>query len=403
MTSQQRQTAFPPWPAFDDEMLAAAAEVLTSGRVNYWTGDHGRRFEEEFAAFLGRRHALALSNGTVAIELALRAMGVGSGDEVVVPSRTFIATASAVVAAGATPVVADVDADTQGLSAATVSDVLTVRTRAVIPVHLGGCPVDWDPLQRLADGRGLWLIEDCAQAIGATYRGRPIGSLGHAAAFSFCQDKIVTTAGEGGALAFDDEALFRNAWAYKDHGKSFEAVFEREHPPGFRWLHESFGSNFRLSEVQSAVGRVALRRLPGWLERRRENVNVLSSRLSGHPALRLPDLDERFGQAWYRWYAFLRMESLKPDWDRDRVAQAITRLGTPCFSGSCSEIYREAAFARLRPPQRFPVAQNLGETSLALLVHPTATSEDMERAAQHVLSVLQQAGQATAVQWRSRA
>lgn len=384
-------TAFPPWPVFDQEMVAAATEVLTSGRVNYWTGGHGRAFEAELATFVDRRHALVLSNGTVAIELGLRALGVGPGDEVVVPSRTFIATASAVVAVGATPVVADVDADTQGLSAQTVADVLTPRTRAVIAVHLGGCPVEWEPLQRLAEQHGLWLVEDCAQAIGATYRGRPVGSLGHLAAFSFCQDKILTTAGEGGALVLDDEQVFRRAWSYRDHGKSFEAVYEREHPPGFRWLHESFGTNFRLSEVQSAVGRVALRQLPGWLEQRRLNAGVLTARLSGHPLLRVQVVPGDAGQAWYRWYGFLRTGLLAPGWDRDRVVAEVAATGTPCFSGSCGEIYREAAFAGHRPPSPLRTAQQLGETSLALLVHPTAGREHMEQAAAALLAVLDRA------------
>lgn len=391
MSRQVDGRPFPSWPAFDDEMIAASAEALGSGRVNYWTGDQGRCFEEELAGYVRRRHALVLSNGTLALELALRALGVGPDQEVVVPSRTFIATASAVVAVGAVPVIADVDPDTQGLSAITVADVLTTRTRAVIPVHLGGCPVDWDPLQRLADERGLWLVEDCAQALGGTYRGRPVGSLGHAAAFSFCQDKILTTAGEGGALVLDDEEVFRRAWAYKDHGKSYEAVFEREHPPGFRWVHESFGSNFRLSEVQSAIGRVALRRLPHWLEQRRRNAEVLSARLRGHPALRLPEPAQHLGSAWYRWYAFVRPESLGPTWNRDRIVSEVARRGTPCFSGSCGEIYREAAFEGNRPVRPLPVAQRLARTSIALLVHPTAGPDNMERSARDVLDVLEQA------------
>ena len=385
---------FPAWPSFDEEMIAESTSVLASGRVNYWTGEHGRAFEAELAAYVDRRHALVLSNGTVALELGLRALGVGEGDDVIVPSRTFIATASAVVAVGARPVVADVDAETQGLSAETALDVLTPRTKAIIAVHLGGCPVEWEPLQRLADARGLWLVEDCAQAIGATYRGRPIGSLGHVAAFSFCQDKILTTAGEGGALVLDDEEMFRRAWSYRDHGKSFEAVFEREHAPGFRWLHESFGTNFRLSEVQSAVGRVALRRLPDWLEQRRENAEVLSARLSGHPALRIPELPEHLINAWYRWYGFLRTDQLAPGWNRDRVVAEISALGTPCFSGSCGEIYREEAFAASRPISPMSVANELGETSIALLVHPTAGRPHMEQMAANVLAVLHRATRA---------
>jgi dTDP-4-amino-4,6-dideoxygalactose transaminase len=268
------------WPVFDDEQIAAAAAVLRSGRVNYWTGEEGRAFEAEFADAVGCRYGIALANGTVALELALRGFEIGAGDEVVVTPRTFLATASCAVACGATPVFADVDPVSQNITADTIRAVLSPRTKAVIAVHLAGWPCDMEPIATLCRERGLKLIEDCAQAHGATYRGRPVGSLGDAAAFSFCQDKIMTTAGEGGMLVTDDRTLWSRAWAYKDHGKSFEAVYERQHPPGFRWLHESFGTNWRMTELQAAIGRVQLRRLPAWLEHRRRNAAILTERLS---------------------------------------------------------------------------------------------------------------------------
>jgi dTDP-4-amino-4,6-dideoxygalactose transaminase len=361
------------WPVFDDEQIAVAAAVLRSGKVNYWTGDEGRKFEAEFAEAVGCRYGIALANGTVALELALRCLDIGPGDEVVVTPRSFMASASCVVACGAKPVFADVDRDSQNITAETIRAVLSPRTRAVIAVHLAGWPCDMAPITALCREHGLKLIEDCAQAHGATYRGRPVGSLGDIAAFSFCQDKIMTTAGEGGMLVTDDAALWSRAWAYKDHGKSFEAVYERAHPPGFRWLHESFGTNWRMTELQAAVGRVQLRRLPAWLERRRRNAAILTERLEAIPALRVTRTPNHAGHACYKYYAFVRPERLAGGWDRDRLVAAITARGVTCLTGSCSEIYREKAFALtdMVPARRLPVARELGETALMFLIDPT--------------------------------
>ena len=387
--TERPMVTLPPWPQLDEEMVDAAAAVLRSGRVNYWTGDQGRSFEAEYAQHLGIRHALAVANGTVALELALRAVGVRPGDEVVVPSRTFIATASAVVAVGARPVCADVDRETQGLSVESVAEVITARTTAVVPVHLGGWPMAIRELCTWARGRGLRVVEDCAQAHDALVGGRHVGTFGDAGAFSFCQDKILTTAGEGGLVVTEDEVAFDKAWSYRDHGKSRDAVFQRQHPPGFRWLHESFGTNWRMTEVQAAVGRVALRRLPRWVEARREHAGLLSAALGDLPMVRVPHPTGGVQPSWYRWYAFLRPDALAPGWNRDRVVAAVTERGVPCFAGSCPEIYKEAAFPETwRPPAPFPVARELGETSIALLVHPTLSTSDVQRSAQALAEVL---------------
>lgn len=386
-----RSRPFAPWPTFAEDEVDAALQVLRSGQVNYWTGHQGQEFEREFAAYCGCAHAIAVANGTVALELALRSFGIGPGDEVIVPSRTFIATASAVVVCGATPVVADVDPISQTLTVDTIGAVLGPRTRAIIPVHLAGWPCDMPAIMDLARRHGLKVIEDCAQAAGARLHGRPVGSFGDAAAFSFCQDKILTTAGEGGLLATNDGEMWRRAWSYKDHGKSHDAVFNREHPPGFRWLHESFGSNLRLSEIHAAVGRVALRKLDGWVTKRRELAHALLERLGALPALRVTRPPPHVHHAYYKFYAFIRPERLASDWNRDRIMQAIVDLGVPCFSGTCSEIYLEKAFpAALRPATRLPVARDLGETSLMFLVHPTlelADIMDVGRAVEHVVAM----------------
>jgi dTDP-4-amino-4,6-dideoxygalactose transaminase len=373
-----RTRPFAPWPHFADDEVRAAADVLRSGKVNYWTGEEGRRFEEEFAAACRCKYGVAVANGTVALELALHALGIGPGDEVVTTCRTFVATASCVVMRGADPVMADVDRESQNVTAETVRSALTPRTRAVIAVHLAGWPCDMDPILDLARARGLKVIEDCAQAHGATYKGRPVGSFGDVAAFSFCQDKIMTTGGEGGLVVTNDEALARRAWSFKDHGKDYDTVYRKKHPPGFRWLHESFGTNWRLTEMQSALGRVLLRKLPGWVERRREHAALLTERLSAVPGLRVPVPPEDVYHSYYKFYAFLTPDGLKDGWDRDRVMAAIVAEGIPCGSGSCGEIYREKAFEGRRPAGRLPVARELGETSLMFMVHPTLSSADIQ-------------------------
>lgn len=390
---KRERLVFPSWPHFQREEIEAAVHVLESGKVNYWTGQEARLFEKEFAEKIGVPHAIALANGTVALELALYALGIGPGDEVVTTSRTFIATASSAVMRGAVPVFADVDHETQNITAESVKAVLTPRTRAIIAVHLAGWPCDMDPLLELAREHGLKIIEDCAQAHGATYKGRPVGSFGDAAAFSFCQDKILTTGGEGGMLVLRDPKAWSRAWSYKDHGKSFEAVYQREHPSGYKWLHDSFGTNWRITEMQAAIGRVMLRRLAGWVETRRQNAAVLTRLLSDVPGLRLTIPPPEIGHSYYKYYAFLETEALWPDWSRERIVEAVESRGVPCFSGSCSEIYLEQAFADagLRPARRLPMAQTLGETSIMFLVHPTLGEKHMVETARVVKEVMREA------------
>jgi dTDP-4-amino-4,6-dideoxygalactose transaminase len=371
---------FPSWPHFAEDEIMAAAAVLRSGKVNYWTGNEGRRFEAEFAEYVGCRYAVAVSNGTVALELALRALNIGPGDEVVTTSRTFVATASSIVAVGARPIFADVDRASQNITAETIRAVISPRTKAILPVHLAGWPCDMDPILGLARENNLSVIEDCAQAHGAAYRGRAVGSMGDVGAFSFCQDKNMTTAGEGGIVTTGREDLWRRMWAYKDHGKSFDAVFCKQHDPGFRWLHESFGTNWRLSEVQSAVGRIALRKLPGWVATRRAHAARLTECLASLPGLRIPVPPSDFMHARYKFYAFVIKEDLLDGWDRDRIALEISAAGIPCNTGSCSEIYLERAFPpEMRPATRLSVAKELGECSLMFLVHPTLTEQHIAR------------------------
>jgi len=380
-----RQTLNPvaPWPYYGKDEVEAAMRVLESGKVNYWTGQEGREFEKEFAQSVGCKHAIAVANGTLALELALKTLGVGEGDEVITTPRTFIASASCAVMVGARPVMAEIDRESQNITAATIEKVMTPRTKAIIAVHLAGWPCEMDAIVELARSRGVYVIEDCAQAHGATYKGRSIGSLGDIAAFSFCQDKIISTGGEGGMVTLNSTDLYEKAWGFKDHGKSFDAVYRRQHPPGFRWLHESFGTNWRLTEVQSAIGRIQLQKLGGWVKTRRSHAQRFNSALADVPSIRLTTPPAHIGHSYYKYYAFVEPLRLGAGWSRDRIVAEINSRGVACLVGSCSEIYLEEAFPpELRPAERLPLAKELGETSIMLQVHPTLSADQVEFAAE---------------------
>jgi dTDP-4-amino-4,6-dideoxygalactose transaminase len=387
-------TPFSPWPSFTQEEARAVGRVLLSNRVNYWTGTECREFEREFGLWCGARYAVSLANGTLALDVALKALGVTAGDEVIVTPRTFMASVSCVVNAGAIPVFADVEADSGNISATTIAAMLTPRTRAVICVHLAGWPCDMDPIMSLAREHGFNVIEDCAQAHGARYKGRNVGTIGHIGAWSFCQDKIMTTGGEGGMVTTNDHTLWLKMWCYKDHGKSWEAVYQRQHEPGFRWVHDSFGTNWRMLEMQAAIGRIQLRRMVDWTTERRAHAEAIATACRQHAVVRVPSFacarstcdascPTRSGcvHAYYKFYAYVLSERLAEGWTRDRIITAINHRGVPCYQGSCSEVYLEKAFdgTGWRPEQPLPVARQLGETSLMFLVHPTLTLAEIDK------------------------
>lgn len=383
-------TPFSPWPSFTQEEADAVSRVLLSNKVNYWTGSECREFEKEFAAWVGCKYAVALGNGTMALDVALKALGVGDGDEVITTSRTFLASASSIVTAGANPVFADVDLNSQNLTAETIANVITEKTKAVIVVHLAGMPAEMDAIMALSQKHGFKVIEDCAQAHGAKYKGRSVGTIGHIGAWSFCQDKIMTTGGEGGMVTTNDYRLWSKMWSYKDHGKSFDAIYKKQHPPGFRWLHESFGTNWRMTEMQGAIGRIQLKRMAEWTAKRQHNGQLIDNAVSDLPIVRSVKVADYIEHAEYKHYLFVNPEQLKPDWTRDRILEEINAVGVPAYQGSCSEIYLEKAFENTpwRPEERLKNAVSLGESSLMFLVHPTLTEQEMAKTVDVICKVL---------------
>ena len=368
---------FSNWPSYTEEEAHAVQDVLLSNKVNYWTGAECRKFEKEFANFSGTKYAVALANGTVALDAALMAIGVSEEDEVIVTSRTYIASVTSIVNAGAKPIFVDLDRSTQNITPDNIRSAITKKTKAVICVHLAGWPCDMDEIMSIANEHNLYVIEDCSQAHGAKYKDQSVGSIGHIGCWSFCQDKIMTIGGEGGMVTTNDESLWKIIWEYKDHGKSYEAVYEREHPGGFRWMHKSFGTNWRMTEMQAAIGRIQLKRMPDWHSKRLNNANKIWDTARRCQLLRVPDIPKHIDHAAYKCYVFVRgTEEL-----RNKMMKEINSKGVPCYSGSCSEVYLEKAFDNtgLRPNERLPVAKELGETSLMFLVHPTLTNEEIQK------------------------
>jgi dTDP-4-amino-4,6-dideoxygalactose transaminase len=383
-----------PWPYYEADEIEAATQTLRSGKVNYWTGELGRQFEVAYAKHVGKQYGVALANGTVALELALRVLGVKAGDEVIVASRSYVASASCVLLVGATPVFADIDIDSGNISVETIAPLITKKTKAIVSVHVGGWPCDMPAIMALANQHDIKVIEDCAQAHGAYVAGKPVGAWGHGAIFSFCQDKIISTGGEGGMLLLDDETAYKQAWAYKDIGRSYDAVYNQQHSSGFRWLTESTGSNFRMTEFQAAIGLKQLEKLPRWVAQRNANAKAIIYTLEQFDFIDVPTLQkvDDNQHAYYRLYAKVKLgvsiAGLSGELLRNFLIDKLVASGVPCFFGSCAEIYREKLFINIAPKERLPNAAMFSDNALCFLVHHTITSEQMDLMTNNIKEVL---------------
>tara|TARA_B100000963_G_scaffold361835_1_gene400145 strand:+ start:12494 stop:13672 length:1179 start_codon:yes stop_codon:yes gene_type:complete len=371
-----------PWPSFTIEESNKIKKILLSNKVNYWTGNECRQFELEFAKFADAKFAISLANGTLALDLALKALSIEKGDEVLVTPRSYIASASSIVNCGAKPVFIDVCRDSQNINLENIEKFINKKTKAIICVHLAGWPCDMKKIKKIAKKFNLFVIEDCAQAHGAKWHGKSVGSYGDIGCWSFCQDKIITTGGEGGMITTNSQKLWKKMWEFKDHGKSYDAIYKKKHPTGFRWLHNSFGTNWRMNEIQAGIGRIQLKKMKRWTNLRNKNANLILRSCKKFKLFRVPEFpDKNHTHAYYKCYVFVNTELLRKDWNRDKIMDKINSLGIPCTVGSCPEIYLEKAFIdkKLMPKKRLSVAKELGETSLCFLVHPTLSSKNLDK------------------------
>ena len=383
-------TKFSPWPSFTLEEAESIKKVLLSNKVNYWTGDECRKFEKEFAAWSKSKYAIAVANGTLALDSSFKALKIGDGDEVIVTARTYIASVTSIINAGAMPIFADIDLNSQNITFQSIRSKITKKTKAIVCVHLAGWPCEMDEIMNLAKKFDLYVVEDCSQAHGAKYKGKPVGSIGDIGCWSFCQDKIITTGGEGGMITTNNKSLWSLMWSYKDHGKSYEAVYEKKHPAGFRWVNESFGTNWRMTEIQGAIGRIQLKRISNWQFNRITNANKIWSAAKKCKGLRVPNIPDYIEHAAYKCYVFIRLDKLKNLFNREKIIKEINKFGVPCYTGACSEVYLEKAFknTKFRPKERLINAKELGETSLMFLVHPTLTKNEINQTCDAIISVM---------------
>ena len=413
-----------PWPYFDHEMIKAVTGVLQSGKVNYWTGEihhlvDGTKvrgetglFEYEFAAYHGVKHAISLANGTLTLELALEMFGIGTGDEAITTTRTFIASASACVMRGVKPVFADICQISQNITAASIEKLITEKTRAVIVVHLGGWACEMDEIREVLDRKGkefahkIYLIEDCAQSLGGEYKGRKLGSIGDAGSFSFCQDKIITTGGEGGMLIMNDDQAYRRAWAFKDHGKDFDKYnqtlkhslvdYEKAKKVSY---YSRMGTNWRMTEMQAAIGRIALTQLDSWnLAHRKKYAKMLDEGFSTIPGLKVMKAPDHIVHPYYKYYVFIDLDQLNENWNRDSAMKAINAEGVPCLFGSTWGIGKEDAWKNVHFPNGeiidmqqkddFPNDFYVGSSVLMFQVHPTLKKKHIEATIMAVKKVM---------------
>ena len=386
-------TPFSPWPSFTKEEADAVSKVLLSNKVNYWTGSDCRQFEVEFAKWCNVKYAVALANGTLALDSAFKAMNIGLGDEVIVTSRTYIASVSSIVNSGAVPIFADIELDSQNISPKSILNKITNNTKAIVCVHLAGWPCDMDEIMKIANENKLLVVEDCSQAHGAKYKGKSVGSIGDIGCWSFCQDKIMSTGGEGGMVTTNNKAFWEKMWSYKDHGKSYELAHQKTSLKSFRYIHESFGTNWRMTEMQAIIGRIQLRKINDWHEKRIKNAKKIWSEAKKCRALRVPIVYDFIEHAAYKCYVFVNLNEIRADWTRERIIEEINLLGVPCYIGSCSEVYLEKSFEEfnIRPKKRLSNAKKLGEESIMFLVHPSLTIDEIDKTCKTISSVMKMA------------
>ena len=371
-----------PWPFYSLDEQNAAIEVLKSGRVNYWTGEKTNLFEEAFSNYLSKDKfkSIALANGSVALSAAYRSLSLVEGSEVITTPRTFIATSSELLNIKAIPIFADVDINSGCITAKTIEPLITKKTKAISVVHLGGWPAEMFEICELAKAFNLKIIEDCSQAHGATINNKSVGTFGDISTWSFCQDKIISTGGEGGLISTQSSKLWKSIWSYKDHGKNRDEIFRKDQPSGYKWVHDDIGTNLRMTEFQSAIGIIQLKKLIEWRNIREKNALTFVKNLIDIPCIRISLPPENIKHAWYKFYCYVDETALLSGWNRNRILYEINQLGYPAFQGSCGEIYLEKCFVSLGlgPSSRLECSKKLSDTSLMFLIHPTITNDELK-------------------------
>ena len=360
------------YPYYPPQLIYKVNKILKSGKVNYWTGNQGKIFEKEFSKYIGNKYSVAVTNGSVALEIALKALNLNKNDQVIVTPRSFIISASCVINCGLKPVFADVDHN-GNLSMEGIKKVYSNKIKAIIVVHLNGMPCELDSIIKFSKKFKIKIIEDCSQAHGAKYNKRSVGSFGDISTWSFCQDKIITTGGEGGMISTNDKKLWEKCWSHKDHGKDYYSVFYKKHKLGFKWLHENYGTNHRMTEFQAAIGRYQLKYLDSQIKKRNQIAKKVIKSLSlfwdKYNLIEKPNFDLNLNiHAFYRLNFFINIKRK----DKLKLLKSLQSKNVNCNEGPCPEIYKEKVFKKLNvyPNTKLINAIKLGRKSFVYHINP---------------------------------
>ena len=379
------------WPFFSKGEIKAVRKILESNKVNYLFGDEGDRFEKNFAKFSDSKYALAVANGTLALDLCMRSIGISKNDEVIVTGRTFIASASCISILGGTPVFVDVDLNSQNINVELIKRAITKKTKAIICVHFAGFPCDMPEIMKMAKKNSLFVIEDCAQAHGAKINNRSVGSFGDINAWSFCNDKIMTTGGEGGMVTTNNKNLYNWICSFNNHGKDLRKYYaiSKKAINTFPLIHDSLGLNYRLTEMQSAIGNFQLNKMQSWIRIRNRNAEIIIKKLKDLDLIVTPNIDKKFSHAFYKLYLTIDPNYLKPKKNRGSILKELNKRGVMASFGSSGRVFAEKAFHKFKTvPPGLPNSSFLEENSIMIQVHPTITKNEISNTASIIHKVL---------------
>ena len=368
---------------YDNQQINKVIDILRENKTNYWTGNECKNFEKEFSNYHGTKYSVTVFNGSVALEIALKALNLKKTDKVIVTPRSFIISASCVLNLGLKPIFADVD-DNGNLSIEGIKKVYNKNVKAIILVHLNGLSCDMDPILKFVKKNKIYLIEDCSQAHGAVYKKKKVGSFGDISTWSFCQDKIISTGGEGGMISTNNKKLWLKCWSLKDHGKNYQSVFHKKYKTGFRWLHDNLGSNYRMTEMQAAIGRAQLKSLDNQIKKRNFIANLYLNELKNfyqNDIIKKIDFKcetcplkssikkcDKCRHSFYRLNLFVNKNKV----NQIKLIEEFNKNMIECGVGSCPEIYKEKIFKKIKFYSKIKLANAklLGNSSIMFPITP---------------------------------
>ncbi len=367
------------WPHYSNRIANLVKKTILSGKVNYWTGNLCEKFENKFSKFIDVKYCCSISNASVGLEIALNALDIKKNDEVIVPSRTYITSASAILRVNAKPIFADIEKNSLNIDINSIKKNINRNTKAIICVHLAGYPCDMENILKIAKKNNLKVIEDCSQAHGAMIKNRSVGSFGDISVWSFCNDKIISTGGEGGMIACNNKTIYKKIWSIKDCGRSYDKIRKKTTKVGYRWLYDSIGTNFRMTEMQAAIGILQLKELKSYLKKRNRNANILRNALKKINFIDFQNVDKKLYHAYYRFTILVNKTKIKKGNSRDTILKQLINNKIPATVGVCPELYKEKVFHKFRKKYTDKYyAKEVGKNIICFSVDPSISEKNMQ-------------------------